>query len=154
VVLKRIDFRSGARLNPWDRGVIKSSNKNIYIRAQKNSVELIDLQQCQTIKSYQGYIRLNPGSRFCIMGMTTDSQNNILLAIHNDDAILLLNKSLTFQKLLMTVEDDLHGPLSVALDSEGYLWVGCEDGQIHRVNYEYLLNTDRQTRLKLKQMTI
>jgi hypothetical protein len=154
VVLKKFDFASAVRRNSWDRGLIQSAYKNICIRGKKNNVELIDLQQCKTIKSYDGSIGPNPGSRFCIMGMTTDSQNNILLAAHNDDAIHLLDESLKFQKLLMTAEDGLHGLLSVALDSDGYLWVGCEDGQIHRVNYQYLLNTDRQTRLKLKQMAV
>lgn len=32
----------------------------------------------------------------------------------------------------MTEEDDLKRPTSVALDTEGYLYVGCEDGQTCR----------------------
>lgn len=53
----------------------------------------------------------------------------------------------------MTEKDGIHRPTSVALDSEGYLYVGCENGQIHVVSYQYLLNTKRLTRLKFKQLS-
>lgn len=77
---------------------------------------------------------------------------NILVAVPNDNAIHLLDKTLTFQKLLMTEEDGLYRQTSVALDAGGYMYVGCEDGQIHVLNYEYFLNTDRLTRLKITRM--
>jgi WD40 repeat protein len=153
VVLKKFDFYVSMNFT-WDS--IKTTDKNICVRANyiHNCVRLIDLQQHERIQVYSGSIGINPGSRFRVTDMTIDGQNNILLAVHNDNAIHLLDESLTFQKLLMTAEDGLHRPSSVALDSEGYLWVGCEDGQIHIENYHYLLNTDRQTRLKIKQMAV
>ncbi|XP_056014987.1 uncharacterized protein LOC125676724 [Ostrea edulis] len=120
----------------------------------KSIKDIIPLQNLQTFLLSSGSIGTDPGSRFCTTGMTTDKQNNILLAVQNDNAIHLLDKSLTFQKLLMTAEDGLYRPTSVALDRDGYLWVGCENGELHIVNYRYLLNTDRQTRLKRKQRVI
>jgi hypothetical protein len=152
VILKKFDYDSFMFWDTWRE--IRYTNKNTCVRAMSNRIELVDLQQRETIKTYKGSIGTNPGSRFRMMNMTTDSQNNILLAVHNDDAIHLLDGSLTFRKLLMTAEDGLHRPSSVALDRDGYLWVGCEDGQIHIVNYHYLLTTDRQTRLKIKQWSI
>lgn len=49
--------------------------------------------------------------------------------------------------------EDERGSTSVALDREGYLYVGCENGQIHVVNYKYLLNTNRLTRLKFQKLS-
>lgn len=82
--------------------------------------------------------------------IAVDMRGNILVAVFNDNAIHLLDQTLTFQKLLMTAEDGLQRPTSVALDAEGYLYVGCKDGQIHVMNYQYLLNTKRQTRLEIE----
>ncbi|XP_056016794.1 uncharacterized protein LOC125676623 [Ostrea edulis] len=152
VILKTFDFGTVHRCGY--RSVMKTSNKNNYICAKSNRVELINLQQGKEIQSYTGSVGTDPASRFCTMGMTTDNENNILLAVRNDNAIHLLDKSLTFQKLLMTAEDGLYCPSSVALDRDDYLWVGCEDGHLLIVNYQYLLNTDRQTRLKLKHRVI
>lgn len=78
--------------------------------------------------------------------MSTDSKGNILLAEPNDNAIYLLDKSLKFQRLLLTEEDGLTGPRSVTLDPSGNLWVGCSDGQIRVFNYQYLMCTDRKSR--------
>lgn len=100
-------------------------------------VHLFDKQEnnVKVTKVYNGCVGTSPSSTFSPMD--------------NDNAIHLLDKNLTFQKLLMTEEDDLKRPTSVALDSERYLYVGCEDGQIHVVNYQYFLNTNRLTRLKI-----
>jgi hypothetical protein len=149
VVLKTFGF--GTLINYLSNlNLMKISDENNCILTTSSAVHFLDLQQ-RKVKTYEGSIGTNPRYRFRTTGMTTDNQNNILLAVSNDNAIHLLDKSLTFQKLLMTAEDGLHRPSSVALDRDGYLWVGCEDGQIHIVNYHYLLTTDRQTRLKLKQ---
>lgn len=47
--------------------------------------------------------------------------------------------------------EDERGSTSVALDREGYLYVGCENGQIHVMNYQYLMNTNRQTRVRIEK---
>lgn len=95
----------------------------------------------------------SPSSAFFPKDIALDNQGNILVAVSNDNAIHLLDKSLTFQRLLMTEEDGLYRPTSVALDSEGFLYVGCENGQIHVVSYQYLLKTNRLTRLKFQKIS-
>uniref|UniRef100_K1QFJ6 Uncharacterized protein n=1 Tax=Magallana gigas TaxID=29159 RepID=K1QFJ6_MAGGI len=85
--------------------------------------------------------------------IAVDRCGNILVSVPNDNAIHLLDKTLTFKKLLMTEEDCLHRPTAVALDAEGYLCVGCENGQIHVVNYQCLLNTNRLRRLKFPKIS-
>lgn len=98
------------------------------------------------IQAYAGSVGVNPTSQFAALDLIIDSKGNILLAEPNDNAIHLLDKSLMFQRLLLTGEDGLTGPRSVTLDPSGYLWVGCSDGQIRVFNYQYLMCTDRKSR--------
>lgn len=85
--------------------------------------------------------------------IAVDRYGNILVSVPNDNAIHLLDKTLTFKTILMTEEDGLHRPTAVALDAEGYLYVGCGNGQIHVVNYQYLLNKNRLRRLKFQKIS-
>ena len=78
--------------------------------------------------------------------MAIDYKDNVLLVVRDDNAIHLLDKSLKFQRLILTEEDGLQLPCSVTLDNTGYLWVGCKDGKIHVFNYLYLLETERSAR--------
>uniref|UniRef100_K1QNM0 Tripartite motif-containing protein 2 n=1 Tax=Magallana gigas TaxID=29159 RepID=K1QNM0_MAGGI len=99
-------------------------------------------------KSYAEGVGTRPSFTFSPNDIAADHLGNLLVAVPNDNAIHLLDKNLTFKKLLMTEEDGLRGPTSVALDTEGYLYVGCKNNHIHVVNYQYFLSTNRLTRLK------
>lgn len=127
-----------------------TDEKNTFVKIGSGSVELVHTKgdTFTTIKTYEGSVGTSPSYAFNPKDIALDELGNVLVAVSNDNAIHLLDKSLIFQKLLMTEEDGLHRPTSVALDIEGYLYVGFEDGQIHIVNYQYLLNTNRLTRLK------
>ncbi|XP_061196376.1 uncharacterized protein LOC133204639 [Saccostrea echinata] len=146
VILKT--FERGLGFVSWR--LLKTNEENKFYLSTKNRTQIFDgvLGKCTAV--YSGAVGKDPGLRFHTCDMITDSNNNVLLAVQNDNAIHLLNKALKFQKLLLTEEDGLRLPSSLALDNFGYLWVGCEDGQIHVVNYQYLLMTDRLARLKYR----
>lgn len=129
--------------------------KDTFVKIGLQSMELVlgKGETFTTTKTYNGSVGTSPSSAFNPNDIALDKRGNILVAVPNDNAVHLLDKFLTFQKLLMTEEDGLQRPTSVALDSEGYLYVGCENGQIHVVSYQYLLNTNRLTRLKFKQLS-
>lgn len=122
-------------------------NKFIIIDDGKAAQAIINDPSIKKGHIYSGSVGTNPASSFYSKDIEIDHRNNILLVVPNDNAIHLLDTSLNFQKPLMTEEDGLHRPTSVALDGEGYLYVGCEDGKIHVVNYQFLLSTNRLTRL-------
>lgn len=140
--------------------ISKCINKRIFVSDEANKFVTIDertvkVVECtrdivKVIKAYRGCVGTSPAYSFSPRDIAVDMRGNILVAVFNDNAIHLLDQTLTFQKLLMTAEDGLQRPTSVALDAEGYLYVGCEDGQIHVMNYQYLLNTNRQTRLEIE----
>uniref|UniRef100_K1QNA3 Uncharacterized protein n=1 Tax=Magallana gigas TaxID=29159 RepID=K1QNA3_MAGGI len=129
--------------------------KNTFVTIGLRSVELVlgKGEKFTRTKIYNGSVGTNPPSAFSPKDIAIDNRGNILVAVSNDNAIHLLDKSLTFQKLLMREEDGLNRPTSVALDTEGYLYVGCEDGQIHVVNYQYLLSTNRLARLQFQKLS-
>lgn len=129
--------------------------KDTFVKIGLQSVELVlgKGEKFTTTKTYNGSVGTYPSSAFSPKDLAIDNRGNILVAVSNDNAIHLLDKSLTFQKLLMTEEDGLQRPTSVALDSEGYLYVGCENGQIHVVNYQYLLKTNRLARQKFQKLS-
>lgn len=128
-----------------DSRITATCEQNIYVISKRNVVEAVN-SESKRIATYAGSIGVDPASRFGPLDMTVDSKGNVLLAKPNDNAIHLLDKSLKFQRLLLTGEDGLTGPRSVTLDPSGYLWVGCSDGQIRVFNYQYLMCTDRKSR--------
>lgn len=134
-----------------------TDEKNVFVVTDPRLVALVhgkgDTSTFTTTKTYKGSVGTSPSSAFISKDIAIDNRGNILVAVPDDNAIHLLDNSLTFQKLLMTEEDGLHRPTSVALDGERFLYVGCENGQIYVVNYQYLLNTNRQARLKFQKLS-
>lgn len=132
--------------------IFVSDETNKFVTMDERTVKLVECTRdiIKVIKAYRGCVGTSPAYSFSPRDIAEDMRGNILVAVVNDNAIHLLDQTLTFQKLLMTEEDGLQRPTSVALDAEGYLYVGFEDGQIHVVNYQYLLNTNRQARLEIK----
>lgn len=98
---------------------------------------------------YRVYLGTYPAYSSYSSDITVDHRSHILSAIPNDNAIYLRGTSLTFQKLSMTEEDGLQRPTIVAVDAEGYLYVGCENGRIHVVII--ILNTNRLKRLNIEK---
>lgn len=136
------------------RMIFCSNERNKFFKTYEKTLQLdyINDDNIKTAKSYNGSLGTSPVSAFIPHDIAIDNRGSLLVAVRNDNAIHLLDNTLAFQRLLLTEEDGLHGPTSVALDAEGFLYVGCEDGQIHVVNYQYLLNTNRQTRLKFQNL--
>lgn len=141
--------------NSWDNRVLVTDVKNAFIKISSPSVTIVFAEgnTYTDTKTYHGSLGTSPSSGFRPTDIAVDRCGNILVSVPNDNAIHLLDKTLTFKKLLMTEEDCLHRPTAVALDAEGYLCVGCENGQIHVVNYQCLLNTNRLRRLKFPKIS-
>ena len=129
----------------WRLLPAQCADKYIVLRV-KNVLEKIDTESNKITANYSGAIGISPGSQFSPTDIAIDDKDNVLLVVRDDNAIHLLDKSLKFQRLILTEEDGLQSPWSVTLDSSGYLWVGCQDGKIHAFNYQYLLETERTAR--------
>ena len=123
------------------------ADKDMYlVLCEQNFVDQIVRESNEILATYLGAIGTSPWSQFSPTDIAIDDKDNILLVVRDDNAIHLLDKSLKFQRLILSEEDGLHSPRSVTLDNSGYLWVGCQDGKIHAFNYQYLLETERSAR--------
>ena len=143
----RYMYHRRALLNAkWRLLPAQCADKYIIVLCEQNFVDQIDTESNKIITTYSGAIGISPGSQFSPTDIAFDDKGNVLLVVRDDNAIHLLDKSLKFQRLILTEEDGLHLPRSVTLDSSGYLWVGCKDGKIHAFNYQYLLETERSAR--------
>ena len=154
VILRKFVFSHGNGKN-----FIEAEWKLLPAQGFKNFIVLRLLQYVQYVDEstnpyssrynvvvYCGSIGVNPGSQFSPSAMIIDNKENILVVVNDDRAIHVLDRSLKFQRLILSEEDGLQSPWSVTLDSSGYLWVGCKDGKIHAFNYQYLLETERSAR--------
>ncbi|XP_078315706.1 uncharacterized protein LOC111129754 [Crassostrea virginica] len=149
VTLKKYSslLNGGSLLENANWKLLPAQDRNNYILLRVlESLDKIDTESNKKVSTYSGAIGICPKSQFSPSDMTIDDKDNVLLVVRDDNAIHLLDKSLKFQRLILTEEDGLHSPWSVTLDSSGYLWVGCQDGKIHVFNYQYLLETERSAR--------
>lgn len=75
-----------------------------------------------------------------------DPDGNFLVIDSKDDTVHLLNPKGKFLRLIMTDEDGLSDIECIAIDTIGWLWIGCREGWIHFANYQYFKNTTRRDR--------
>lgn len=103
--------------------------------------------------SYYGRIRGCFSNSFFPSDVCTDPDGNYLVTNSLDNTVHLLDTNGDFLRILMSTEDGLSDIKRIALDTFGWLWVGCKDGAIHYANYQYFKSTTRQDRyLEKKKM--
>lgn len=81
-----------------------SGERNKFFRTFEKTVYLdhINNDSIKTVKTYNGSLGTSPLSAFIPKDIAIDHRGSLLVAVPNDNAIHLLDKTLTFQKLLMT----------------------------------------------------
>lgn len=96
--------------------------------------------------SYCGSIGCDPSSTFSPVDVCIDTDGNFLVVDGNDDTVHMLDSKGTFLRILMSAEDGLSDIERIAIDTFGWLWIGCNDGTIHFANYQYFKSTTRRDR--------
>ncbi|KAL4230630.1 hypothetical protein ACF0H5_011007 [Mactra antiquata] len=84
---------------------------------------------------YYGPKTIELKEAFVPNALATDKYSQILIADSHNRAIHLLDKDGNFIKLLLTAEDGIGEPWSVAVDSEGFLWIGDTNGTVKVYKY-------------------
>lgn len=92
------------------RRIFVSDETNKFITMDEKTVELVDCTRymVEVVTAYRGCVGTSPAYSFSPRDIAVDKRGNILVAVVNDNAIHLLDQTLTFQKLLMTEEDGLY----------------------------------------------
>lgn len=103
VNLKNISCSSKTRYCNHRHRIIATCEQTSHVILYDSCLKIVDRKRTRMLhQAYTGSIGVDPASQFGPLDMTTDSKGNILLAEPNDNAIYLLDKSLKFQRLLLT----------------------------------------------------
>lgn len=67
--------------------------------------------------------------------LVCDKYDNILICDCDNSAVHMLDRHGQFLRFLVSVENGVSCPCSLALDEEGQLWLGEMNGQVHVIEY-------------------
>lgn len=132
------------------------------IKIHKSSFVIMDTHKVHVTKglifeylfSYTGSIGNQPTSTFSPADVCTDPDGNFLVIDSHDDTVHLLDKKGTFLQIIMSTEDGLSGIKCMSFDVFRWLLIGCKDGMVHFVNYQYFKSTTRKERCLQRQKAI
>lgn len=108
----------------------------------------------ESLFTYRGKIGNNEVSTFSPADACTDPDGNYLVIDSNDNTVHLLDQNGNFLRIVMSAEDGLRGIRSIELDMYGLIWMGCNDGAMHFVNYQHFKRTNRKERYLQRQKKI
>lgn len=95
---------------------------------------------------YSGRNGYDPSFPFCPADVCADVDGNFLVIDSHDDTVHLLNPKGEFLRIIMSTDDGLRDTTCIAIDTFGWLWIGCKYGTVHFANYQYFKSTTRQDR--------
>lgn len=92
---------------------------------------------------YFGSIGCNFLFIFFLVDVCIDLEGNFFVIDFYDDMVYFLDLKGKFLWIIMFVEDGLSGIECIVMDSLGWFWIGCDDGMMYFVNYDYFKNIMR-----------
>ena len=143
---KCVGDRSGGYYCPFKLytfGIVELTNNQISVK------KALDINL--DLFSYSGSVGNDPKSRFRPTDICMDSEGSFLIVDSHDSTVHLLNSSGKFQRIIMSPEDGIGHIKCIALDTSGWLRLGCEDGSVLHANYRYFRDTPRIKRILEKQ---
>ncbi|KAL4233340.1 tripartite motif-containing protein 46 [Mactra antiquata] len=104
-----------------------------YMKALTGMTGAMDVASVTEIDYENEFIPSMP--EFDPRGITCDSYGHVIVADYSSNMIHLLDRHGRFLMYLLTEEDGIFGPTSVAVDKAGYLWVGGGDATVKIYKY-------------------
>lgn len=112
-----------------------SENKNLDIcvidRTSDSSGRLVILDNYGAIKCIYNS---NGDPKFIPNGVTCDAKGRIIISDYWDKIHILDNDGQLLQYLI-TEKNKIEYPQSIGIDNKGFLWVGCEAGNVYVLKY-------------------
>lgn len=146
--------------NTYSKQYLASSDvKKGRYKLHQSSFLIIDTHEVHVTKGLDidilfSYSGVKGKSIFCPADICTDSDSNYLVVDSFDDTVHLLDPNGNFLRILMSAEDGPSGIKCIVMNGEKCLCIGCQDGMVHAMNYQYFKSTTRKERClqRLKDM--
>ncbi|OWF49795.1 uncharacterized protein LOC110451211 [Mizuhopecten yessoensis] len=90
------------------------------------------------VATYAGAIGPIPSDTFEPRGICCDVDSHIIVTDCRNHAVHLLNSMGKYMRLILTHKDGIRHPVSVNLDRNGLLWIGCLYGKVYVRKYKDL----------------
>lgn len=90
------------------------------------------------VATYAGAIGPKPSETFEPRGICCDAEGHIIVTDCRNHAVHLLDVKGKYKQLILTHKDGIRHPLSVTLDRNGLMWIGCLYGKVHVRKYKDL----------------
>lgn len=104
--------------------------------------------------TYRGKVGNKPASTFSPADVCTDPDDNYLVIDSYDNTVHLLDQKGKFLRIIMSAEDVLRGIRCIEIDMYEWIWMECNDGDVHFVNYQHFKSTTRKERYLQRRKTI
>lgn len=125
----------------WSSESIFTDDKKLYINENLNGDICLSMGTVHVLCAngdhrftYDGQ-EASMSQPFLPRGICTDVLGHILIADENNNGIHVLDKDGKFQTILKFPGEPLATPISLCVDSENNLYIGCKDGKIRILKY-------------------
>lgn len=126
-------------------------NKSSFVFIDTHTICVTKGLTFESMFTYRGNVGNKPASTFSPADVCTDPDDNYLVIDSYDNTVHLLDQKGKFLRILMSADDGLRGIKCIEMDMFEWIWMGCNDGDVHFVNYQHFKSTTRKERCLQRQ---
>ena len=101
---------------------VKQNGSGDYVVAEFDSIVCVNSQG-----RFRWDYEVESSPAVFVFGIVCDKYDNVIIADHYNDKILLLSSEGKLVTTLLTAADGIRGPRSLSIDRHGQLWIGQEE---------------------------
>lgn len=128
------EFERSKQHMKYPRRITENINGDIYVSDHKESCVHVLTLEGRHKRKYTG-TEGNLIGEPC--GLTCDRYGHVLVTDYKNHCVHLLDQQGQHLCNILTEKDGIKNPFSVAVDDDGFLWLGCSLGMVHI--FQYLL---------------
>lgn len=129
-----VEFERSKQHMKYPRRIAENTNGDIYVSDHKESCVHVlnsDGRQKRKYNGTEGNLIGEP------CGLTCDRYGHVLVTDYKKHCVHLLDQQSQHLCNILSEKDGIKNPFSVAVDGDGFLWLGCSLGMVHI--FQYLL---------------
>jgi streptogramin lyase len=123
-----VEFERSKQHMKYPRRIAENTNGDIYVSDHKESCVHVlnsDGRQKRKYNGTEGNLIGEP------CGLTCDRYGHVLVTDYKNHCVHLLDQQSQHLCNILSEKDGIKNPFSVAVDGDGFLWLGCSLGMVH-----------------------